>query len=119
MHDKQAEWVRSKCANYERDNVEEAKIPVYEIQPLKTLDKIVSNLLQKYLKRSYAGLNKYNTTLEDNNKDNYLLHLQQELQDGSLYIEKLLQQREDITQLIKQYPNDQELGKIIRQLYGN
>lgn len=55
-------------------------------------DKIVQQVINKYAQRSQVGIEKYGTTLEDNNTDNYLLHLQQELMDASLYIEKLLSQ---------------------------
>jgi len=53
-------------------------------------DPIVQAVLDKYTKRSELGITKYGTTLQDNNKDNYLQHLQDELMDASLYIEKLL-----------------------------
>jgi hypothetical protein len=53
-------------------------------------DKIVKQVIHKYIQRSELGIKKYGTTLEDNNTDNFLLHLQQELMDASLYIEKLL-----------------------------
>lgn len=80
-------------------------------------DKIVENVRQKLLERSQVGIKKYNTTLDENNKDNYLNHLQQELMDAANYIEKLLVQKENIIDLIRLYPNDQELGEIIRKLY--
>lgn len=54
------------------------------------MDKIVEQLIDKYRQRSELGIKKYGTTLEDNNTDNFLIHLQQELMDASLYIEKLL-----------------------------
>jgi hypothetical protein len=53
-------------------------------------DKIVESLLSKYRSRSETGIKKYGTTLEENNHDDFLEHLQQELMDASLYIEKLL-----------------------------
>jgi len=53
-------------------------------------DKIVEQVIDKYRQRSEVGIKKYGTTLEDNNSDNYLKHLQEELMDASLYIEKLL-----------------------------
>jgi hypothetical protein len=53
-------------------------------------DKIVKQVIHKYIQRSELGIKKYGTTLEDNNNDNFLIHLQQELMDASLYIEKLL-----------------------------
>ena len=53
-------------------------------------DKIVENVVDKYLERSQVGITKYGTTLENNNKDNYLKHLQEELMDATLYLEKLM-----------------------------
>ena len=82
-------------------------------------DQIVENVRQKLLERSQVGIKKYNTTLDENNHDNYLNHLQQELMDAANYIEKLLVQKTNITDLVKKYPNDQELGKIIRNIYSN
>lgn len=58
-------------------------------------DQIVESLIEKYRQRSEVGIKKYGTTLDQNNKDNYLVHLQQELMDASLYIEKLLKQQND------------------------
>lgn len=58
-------------------------------------DQIVESLIEKYRHRSEVGIKKYGTTLDQNNKDNYLIHLQQELMDASLYIEKLLKQQHE------------------------
>jgi len=91
------------CPNYERDNI----------------DPVVESVRQKLLDRSQIGISKYKTTLKDNTKDNYFNHLQQELMDACNYIETILLQKEDITQLCKQEPNDLELGKIIRKIYGD
>ena len=82
------------------------------------MDKIVENVRQKLLERSNTGIEKYNSTLQDNNKDNYLNHLQEELLDGANYIEKLLVQKQELIKLIKTHPNDSELGYIIRKTYG-
>lgn len=81
-------------------------------------DKVIENVRHKLLTRSTVGIKKYNTTLTQNNKDNYLNHLQQEMMDASNYIEKLLMQKDDITQLVKDIPNDQLLGETIRQKYS-
>lgn len=81
-------------------------------------DPIIENVRQKLLERSLTGIRKYNTTLFENNRDNYLNHLQDELLDGADYIEKLLSQGIDITQLVKKHPNDSELGLVIRKKYG-
>jgi len=55
-------------------------------------DPIVQAVLDKYTKRSNVGIEKYGTTLQENNKDNYLQHLQDELMDATLYLQKLLSQ---------------------------
>jgi hypothetical protein len=52
-------------------------------------DKIVANLLYNIVNRSNIGQKKYGTTLAQNNTDDFLKHLQEELLDGSLYIQKL------------------------------
>jgi hypothetical protein len=79
-------------------------------------DQIVEQVIQKFQQRSDVGIKKYGTTLHGNNHDNYLLHLQQELQDATLYIEKLLTQNAEITNLVKTISDDKELGGRIRQL---
>ena len=79
-------------------------------------DKIVQQVVDKYTSRSEVGIAKYKTTLENNNVDNYMIHLQQELMDATLYIEKIMYLNREITRLVKDHPNDQELGKVIRKL---
>jgi hypothetical protein len=79
-------------------------------------DKIVQQVVDKYTSRSEVGISKYKTTLENNNVDNYMIHLQQELMDATLYIEKIMYMNREITRLVKDHPNDQELGKVIRKL---
>jgi len=73
-------------------------------------------VVQRYQSRSDVGVRKYGTTLEGNNKDNYLRHIQEEMMDATLYIEKLITQKEEITNLVKSIPNDMELGTAIRKL---
>jgi hypothetical protein len=72
--------------------------------------------VDKYTQRSNVGYNKYGTTLEDNNKDNYLVHLQEELMDATLYIQKLIDMDREITKLVKTSINDEDLGMKIRRL---
>jgi len=52
-------------------------------------DKIVKQVVDKFQQRSEVGIKKYGTTLEENNTDDFLNHLQEELMDAILYIEKL------------------------------
>jgi hypothetical protein len=79
-------------------------------------DQIVNQVVDKFQQRSSVGIIKYGTTLFENNHDNYLLHLQEELQDAVLYIEKLLTQNAEIISLVKNNSDDAELGAKIRQL---
>jgi predicted HAD superfamily Cof-like phosphohydrolase len=58
-------------------------------------DKIVEQVLAKYKQRSEVGIKKYGTTLQENNNDNFLKHLQEELMDASLYVEKLMSQQKE------------------------
>ena len=78
-------------------------------------DQIVLEVIEKYSQRSQVGITKYGTTLEQNNHDNYLKHLQEELMDATLYLEKLMQQDKEITNLVKQHSNNAELGEKIRK----
>jgi hypothetical protein len=54
-------------------------------------DNIVASVIEKYIDRSEAGIEKYGTTLERNllTFDEWMTHLQQELMDATLYIEKI------------------------------
>lgn len=89
-----------------------------KISNLECQDAIVESVRQKLLDRSNVGLKKYSSSLDSNNKDNYLKHAQEEAMDLSNYLEKLMQQKEDITQIVAKYPNNMELGSEIRKIYG-
>jgi hypothetical protein len=58
-------------------------------------DPIVESVIQKMKARSRDGITKYGTTLYDSPDGFYkfLNHLQEELMDATLYIEKLKQQK--------------------------
>lgn len=53
------------------------------------MDPIVTQVTDLFASRSQRGIAKYGTTLQDNNTDDFLLHLQEELMDAVLYIQKL------------------------------
>ena len=55
------------------------------------MDKIVEDVISKYRQRSEVGITKYGTTLDENKATliEWLTHLQEELMDATLYIEKL------------------------------
>ena len=56
-------------------------------------DSVVQSVINKFKQRSEVGIKKYNTTLDrtDLTRLEWLQHLQEELFDASLYIEKLKQ----------------------------
>ena len=63
------------------------------IHLLDSKDKVVQDVKDLYEQRSQVGIKKYSTTLEDSKEslEAFLVHLQQELMDATLYIEKLKQ----------------------------
>jgi len=58
------------------------------------LDSIVRRVIVKHKVRAKMGQSKYGTNLDrdDLMDKQWLVHLQEELMDGALYIEKILQQ---------------------------
>ena len=54
-------------------------------------DKYVQAVKEKFEERSQTGIRKYNTTLERNDLSflEWLEHLQEELMDATLYVERL------------------------------
>ena len=90
--------------------------PNVEMWETQNSDQIVLEVIEKYAQRSEIGQAKYGTTLETNNKDNYLKHLQEELMDATLYLQKLMSLDKEITKLVKDHPNNAELGMKIRNL---
>ena len=54
-------------------------------------DTVVEEVVRKYQERSAVGIRKYGTTLDrtDLSLDNWLQHVQEELMDATLYIERL------------------------------
>ena len=59
-------------------------------------DPIVDRVIKKYHERSQSGIKKYGTMLtrDDLSELEWLKHLQEELQDATLYIERLMIVRE-------------------------
>ena len=61
-------------------------------------DSIVEDVINQFRKRSQVGIEKYGTTLAENNTDDFLEHTKQELMDAVNYIQKLQTQRKENTQ---------------------
>ena len=84
----------------------------------KPKDLITTAVMQDLKARADKGFIKYNTTLSENNHQNMLQHAYEEALDLAQYLKKSITTLNTIQDLIKQYPNDQELGAKIREIYG-
>ena len=63
----------------------------HEQEPIKNDDSILMSVMAKYWERSRIGQKKYGTNLDRTDLEfkEWLNHLQEELMDATLYIEKL------------------------------
>ena len=59
----------------------------------KKTDKVVDDVINQFKIRSQRGIEKYGTTLQANNTDDFLQHFKEELMDAILYIQKLQSQK--------------------------
>jgi len=82
------------------------------------IDKVTEAVINDLKSRSERGIKKYNTTLDQNSKDDFMNHLYEELLDAAQYIKKENSIIPEIQDFIKQYPNDTELGRVIRKKYS-
>jgi predicted phage-related endonuclease len=81
-------------------------------------DEVTKAVIIDLASRAQRGLEKYNTTLGENNHQNMLQHAYEEALDMAQYLKKEITELNTIQDLVKQYPNDAELGKAIRAKYG-
>jgi hypothetical protein len=84
----------------------------------KPKDIITAQVMEDLKRRADLGVKKYGTTLNANNNDDFINHAYEEALDLAQYLKKEMSIIPILKQTIKQYPNDIELGKIIRQIYG-
>ena len=82
MKKKKENWVVSWSSKWANDNLGSPEVKS---------DTIVEDVINKFRKRSEAGMLKYNTTLDrtDLSTLDWLTHLQEELMDAVLYVERL------------------------------
>ena len=61
------------------------------------MDRITKSVLDKYLDRAIAGKKKYGTDMDRNDLElvEWLRHLQEEMMDATLYVEKLIKEQEN------------------------
>ena len=81
-------------------------------------DEITKAVITDLISRAQRGLEKYNTTLGENDHQNMLQHAYEEALDMAQYLKKEITELNTIQDLTKQYSNDMELGKAIRAKYG-
>ena len=81
-------------------------------------DEVTKEVMLELAERSRKGYKKYGTTLHENNHQNMLQHAYEEALDMAQYLKKEITTLNTIQDLVKQYPNDMELGKAIRAKYG-
>ena len=82
MKKKKENWVVSWSSKWAKDNLSSPEVKG---------DTIVEDVINKFRKRSEAGMLKYNTTLDrtDLSTLDWITHLQDELMDAILYVERL------------------------------
>ena len=82
MKKKKENWVVSWSSKWADENLRLSEVKG---------DTIVEDVINKFRKRSEAGMLKYNTTLDrtDLSTLDWLTHLQEELMDAILYVERL------------------------------
>ena len=81
-------------------------------------DKVTLSVITDLISRSKRGVEKYNTTLCENDHQNMLQHAYEEALDMAQYLKKEITELNTIQDLVKQYHNDMDLGKAIRSKYG-
>lgn len=82
-------------------------------------DDITWEVMKDLTSRAKRGVEKYSTTLSENNHQNMLQHAYEEVLDLAQYLKKEITTLNTVQDLIKKYPEDLNLGKKIRELYGN
>ena len=81
-------------------------------------DKITEAVIEDLKSRSERGIKKYNTTLDQNNKDNYMQHAYEEALDLAQYLKKEMSTIPDLQQMMMDYPNDIEFAQAVRKKYS-
>jgi hypothetical protein len=83
-----------------------------------TKDTITNAVIEDLISRSDRGYKKYNTTLGKNKHQNMLQHSYEEALDLAQYLKTEITTLNTIQDMVRQYPNDAELGSKIREIYG-
>lgn len=84
----------------------------------KPKDAITTSVMEDLKLRADRGLWKYNMTLQENNHQNMLQHGYEEALDLAQYLKKEITTLNTIQDMVKQYPDDTDLGEALRLKYG-
>lgn len=66
------------------------------------MSRIEENVIKKIMERAETGLNKYGTTMErdDLSEIDWLIHLQEEVLDAAVYLEKIIELKHQTFELL-------------------
>jgi len=86
-------------------------------------DPVVESVVDKFVRRSDIGFAKYGKTLRDDKSDLFVWanHLQEELMDAVLYMQRLKEELTDLEQeaMIKRAEVNYTLVDVKKDKYGN
>jgi len=86
-------------------------------------DPVVESVVDKFVSRSDVGFAKYGKTLRDDKSDLFawVNHLQEELMDAVLYMQRLKEELTDLQQeaMINRVQVNYELVDVKKDRYGN
>jgi hypothetical protein len=86
-------------------------------------DPVVESVVDKFIERSNVGFAKYGKTLRDDKSDLFVWanHLQEELMDAVLYMQRLKEELADLQQesMLKRIEVNYELVDVRKDRYGN
>jgi len=86
-------------------------------------DPVVESVVDKFIERSNVGFAKYGKTLRDDKSDLFVWanHLQEELMDAVLYMQRLKEELADLQQesMLKRLEVNYELVDVRKDRYGN
>lgn len=95
-----------------------AKLQPKEVDSNISTDNIVESVVNTFRDRSKIGVAKYGTTLQENDSDDFLKHLQEELMDATLYIEKLRTAKSFLTKAEEQPTvSSSQLSQYLHSIY--
>lgn len=117
MEEKSSDWIvgEDKYTWFEYDLIKALNKRKKEInmrkQEIEFRDPVVQSVVNKFVDRSDVGFAKYGKTMRDDRSDVYvwLNHLQEELMDATLYLQRL---KEEISDLREEKALLQELNDI-------